>query len=340
MLRKNSRLRAILGSAGTEFLEHAAGSIERILPHVAVSTWKEIPWMAPGGYWAGKDRKALNVRISIGKSPGGRTLSATVRRRRVAIGKETGRQTLDVREHDICRRIALRSSSVIATKSPEEPARSLTAIRDAFDEQIVAEHLKAHHALELHFDEVLKALHQLSEQTYENKSLTFGCIVDPAKDAGSNSPVFPTELLRSKKYKALSDGFRTAYHVASNGALIGFVDLREFPKHGVLSLGHMYPEWAEDLAAASRDGRCGLCLSRQGGYPGIRGGESPVHLSIRPMAVLESRSPCDIAAGPCEGTARCSHLSREGRREHLPSGPGRLLPSERRLIRHRTQPRQ
>jgi len=267
MLRSNSRLHLDLGTAGVAFLEHAAASIERILPHVSVSSWTEGNWAEPGGFWTGTDRKALNVRIACGKKADGRTLSATVRRRRVAVGTNTGRQTLDVREHDICNRIARRSSAVIGTAASNESALSLTAIREAFDEQIVAEHLKHHHNVELHFDEVLKAFHQLSEQTYENKALTFGCIVDPSRHRVSGGAVFPADLLSSKnkkKYKALSDGFRTAYHVSSDGALVDFVDLRAFTRFGVLSSVHMFPEWAEDLAAASRDGRCGLCLSRQG----------------------------------------------------------------------------
>jgi hypothetical protein len=75
--------------------------------------------------------------------------------------------------------------------------------------------------------------------------------------------VFPDDFLRSKKYKALSDGFRTAYLVSTHGAVIDFIDL---DRVGLtpLSEKHHFPDWAEPIAKASRGGRCGIALSRQG----------------------------------------------------------------------------
>lgn len=140
---------------------------------------------------------------------------------------------------------------------------SLAAIRKSFDENVVAQHLEAHHGLEMSVGGVFDALHTLSQQTYENKSLTFGCILDPALTAANTIATFPGDFIASKKYKALSDGFRTAYHVAANGGLHDFVDLERFDA-SPLTEKHYYPDWAKPLAKASRDGRCGIGLSRQG----------------------------------------------------------------------------
>lgn len=140
---------------------------------------------------------------------------------------------------------------------------SIQAIRNAFDEYVVAQHMQAHHKLHMSVGAVFEALHILSEQSYENKALTFGCILDPTSATTGTPAKFPRDFLDSKKYKALSDGFRTAYHVSDAGGILDLVDLDRFEKKR-LSEKHYYPDWAEPIARASRSGRCGISLSRQG----------------------------------------------------------------------------
>ncbi|HKZ85591.1 MAG TPA: hypothetical protein VJ793_18290 [Anaerolineae bacterium] len=142
-------------------------------------------------------------------------------------------------------------------------AASIHALRNTFDEFVVSQHIEQHHRLNLSVSTVLEALHTLSEQSYENKSLTFGCILDPNQTTGTSSAKFPADFLPSKKYKALSDGFRTAYDISSDGQVLNFVDLERFEKKP-LTEKHYYPDWAEPIARASRSGRCGIALSRQG----------------------------------------------------------------------------
>jgi len=132
-----------------------------------------------------------------------------------------------------------------------------------FDEQIIADHLREHHGLRLDLTDVFSAIHELAEQTYENRPLTFGAVLDPEETSDGDAPIFPRQLFDSKKYKALSDGFRTAYHISSEGHLLAFVDLERFDERS-LSEKNYFPQWAEHLAKASRHGRCGICLSRQG----------------------------------------------------------------------------
>ncbi|MCK9919932.1 hypothetical protein MXD81_63460, partial [Microbacteriaceae bacterium K1510] len=65
------------------------------------------------------------------------------------------------------------------------------------------------------------------------------------------------------KFKALSDGFRTAYRVSTNGGMLGFVDLDSFSSQP-LTAHNYFPDWAEPLARSARGGTYGIALSRQG----------------------------------------------------------------------------
>jgi len=266
LLRANSRLQQTLGIGGNDFLEQAAGAIQRILPHVEVSRWRESRWAKPGSAWTSPRRTGIRVTVAIGEEGTGRSLTATVQRRRLpGIGSAVGR-ILDVSEHHICGLIASRVSEVLKIGPPTSSEASLRAIRDAFDEYVVAQHIEAHHQLtDLPVSSVFDALHTLSEQSYENKALTFGCILDPKEMGDAHGSRFPDAFLGSgrKKYKALSDGFRTAYHISANGRIIDFVDLDKFVTKS-LSEKHYYPDWAEPIARASRSRRCGIALSRQG----------------------------------------------------------------------------
>ena len=141
-------------------------------------------------------------------------------------------------------------------------AASLQAIRTSFDELVVSEHVSQHHGLSLSLRELFAGLHKLAEQTYENKALTFGCILDHAAKSKA-SVAFPRDFLTTKKYRALSDRYHTAYYLSGSGQVIDFVDLDEFEDRE-LSGKHFYPSWAASMARASRDRKCGIVLSRQG----------------------------------------------------------------------------
>jgi hypothetical protein len=167
-----------------------------------------------------------------------------------------------MREQDICRRIAQQISNVLDFDTGATDGASLRAIGASFDEQIVAEHLQEHHQVSLPLSEVFEALHTLAEQTYENRALTFGCVIDPMHESGS-SAVFPRDFLTAKKYRALSDGYRTAYEISPTGRVLGFVDLTQSDSRAI-GRRHFYPKWAEPMASASLDQRCGIALSRQG----------------------------------------------------------------------------
>jgi hypothetical protein len=204
--------------------------------------------------------------LAVGRreDPISRSLTAEVKRRNLPLLRGAARETLDDREFDICKRIAMRISEVLASLTVDGSDASIKAIRDAFDEYVIAQHVEAHYGLPpLSMDSIFDNLHTLSEQSYENKALTFGCIIDSRQTSSKQGVRFPEGFLTLKKYKALSDGFHTAYHVSANGNILDFVDLDRFEKRG-LTEKHYYPYWAEPIARASRDGRCGVALSRQG----------------------------------------------------------------------------
>jgi hypothetical protein len=215
--------------------------------------------------WTSNKRTEIEMEAAIGRKgvADSRSLTAKVKRRRVPIVGGSAKQTLDIGEHDICKRVIDRMSEVLRLPTSEASEASLQAIRDSFDEHVIAHHVAQHHNLKLSVSGVFDALHTLSEQSYENRSLTFGCILDPNQEEGDSNVKFPADYIEAKKYKALSDGFRTAYHVSSDGRIVNFIDLDRYEEKP-LTEKHYYPDWAEPIARASRSGKCGIALSRQG----------------------------------------------------------------------------
>jgi hypothetical protein len=205
----------------------------------------------------------MTVALGVSSEKGAKSLTTTVRRRRSASVGGKAKEIIDSREHAICGLIVRRITEVMQYSAFNVDDDSVQAIKDAFDEYVVASHIQVHHELAGSVATVLSALHKLSEQSYENKALTFGCILDPNTIGQSSGTIFPSEFFQSKKYKALSDGFRTAYIVSTDGRVLDFVDLERYEKKP-LTEKHYFPDWAEAIARSSRNQRCGIALSRQG----------------------------------------------------------------------------
>jgi len=266
MFRKTPKLKRLLGDEGISFLDHALRAIGRLLPHTDSTTWTACDGAATQITWGGEERRSLNLALvlKVGDGDAATTygLKATLTRKK-APREGAVEKTLDQRERDLCERILTRISHVLRGAGSAAGPESLRAIRDLFDEQIVASHIQHHHDLELDVSEIFRELRKLAEQSYENNSITFGCILDPlAKAQTDEGARFPSAVLKWKKFKALSDGYRTAYRVSTNGRLLAFEDLHRFRP---TSTGkHFYPEWADCIAAASTGDKCGICLTRQG----------------------------------------------------------------------------
>ncbi len=265
MIKEDSRLRNTLPLKAVEFLEHAAGAIERILPHVEVDPWNDGPWARAESVWESPKRTGIRARLSVGTgdTDSSRSFETIVRRRHVPVVCQAAGQTLDKREFDICKRVVLNVSRLMQTPASSWQSPFPGALSRAFDEYIVALHLNAHHGFQASLAPILASLHTISEQSYENKALTFGCVVEPKRASPESFQLFPREYLATKKYKALSDGNRTAYRVSSDGRMTALASLDRIDLRP-LTGKHFYPEWAERMARASRFGRCGIALNRQG----------------------------------------------------------------------------
>ncbi|MFN0252721.1 MAG: hypothetical protein ACKV2T_37955 [Kofleriaceae bacterium] len=261
MLRANSKLRVHLGPDKTTFLEEASGSIARLLPHTDVMKWTEGDAGKTGATWGDSDRRHVNVCINFEGS--GRAIYSEVRRKAAPSGVGAVERTVDSREYAICDEVALMIENVLSEGALGGP-RALEMLANRFDEDVIAAHLQKHHKLDhqgIAIADVFGAMRTLAGQTYENKALSFGCLVD-AKSSKTSDVRFPSDFLTKKRYKALTDGFRTGYVVSKNGALVGFIDVDDARRASTDS--GRYPEWAGYIAGASHKGRCGICLTRAG----------------------------------------------------------------------------
>ena len=258
---RKSVLRKALSVERKSLLDHAAASIERILPHASVSRWEEGDDQPAAARWASAQRREIRVRFRISVGPDSwRSLSATVRRKQTdQADGGVALRTLDLEEHRICDVIAKRLSNWIGSPDLDEAARH--ALIDSFDEGVIAAYLGEKLGGESIVNTLLKQLHGLSEQTYENSAIAFGCLLDPA-GATTLGAAFPATLLEIKKYRVLSDGYRTAYRFTASQLPIVLEDLEDSetlpPGDGY------YPTWIRRLAVRCTDGVIGIALSRQG----------------------------------------------------------------------------
>lgn len=264
MLKATGVLAKHLSLEERDFLEHACEAISRLLPHVDVSQWQEDAWGKTEAVWSTSSRS--EIRISIGIRPrnysAGRLIRCAVRRKKdKKFSTSVAGASLDSREHAICGLIAVQVNAILGNGAAY-PENSLPAIRREFDETIVAKQIAEHHGFQFDLSEILSVMHALSGQTYENKQVSFGCVIDPGL-ALSEGPDFPRSYTEAKKFRALSDGFRTAYVVSRFGKLVRFVDLEQYTTQE-LTEKHHYPEWSRLIARASRNKKCGIALSRQG----------------------------------------------------------------------------
>lgn len=258
---QSSRLRAELGAVGVDFLEHGLESLTRILPHVETKSWRITRGAsASGATFADVNRRQLNVKAGLDLGGSTWTIFGVLQRRKVPQGVGSIERTISLREKDVSQRVMTAVAATLGTPD-DSGALSLRALRASFDERVVAEHLAAQYALDVDLGEWFIALRQLAEQTYENKALALGCIIDSKKtkrprEAGR----FPRDFLKRKKYRALSDGYRTGYLISGAGAFLGFKELGRDARQG----SQYYPEWCEDLASEARSGRIALALTRHG----------------------------------------------------------------------------
>lgn len=261
--RAFDQLTAAIGREGFLFLEKSLGSIVTLLPHLEAIQWKisktgtktKISWIG---------HRRLQIRLTLLLSLGEEKfiLTTTVSRRRAESGLGAEARTLDEREFDLCRHIIERTAVIIKSPSTCGSQTSLRAIRGLFTEQVVGAHLQKHLKIDLDISLLFTALRELSEQSYENKSITYGLLICHNARHANHSVQFPMDFFEKKRYRALSDGFRTAFEINKGGSLLGLRDLQS--KVEKPTGNHYYPEWCRYIATASSGNNCGIALTRQG----------------------------------------------------------------------------
>ena len=251
-----------LGDSGTDFLYFGLSAVTRILPHTEFKAVmfcsnvpRDVPGLSTGTHWDQRKR-SLHLTFRIGPTYG---VEAEIRRKSIPKGVGALDRTLDARERDICSRVITSLSRLI--ERHREDAESLLALRSSFDERVVADHLCETHGVSLDLARLLSRVRILSEQTYENKPLTFACLIDGARHGRPRRrELFPDDFLAKKRYRALSDGYHTVYRLTGHGKLLEFSTL-ELAGHARRSFS---PSWCTELASQARDRAIAICLTRHG----------------------------------------------------------------------------
>ncbi len=258
----NRRLAKQLGEQAVRFLESGLNAITRILPHIETVDWKIGSRAQSAVSWRqGTQHRQADVVLGIGTGDG-HSICCTIQRRSVPKGVGQIHRTLDPRELEICDVIVSKLARIFENSQvPDQD--TISGMQGVFEELVVADHLKTRHNIELDPGRIIGALRRLAEQTYENKPLTFGCLVDSTR-SGRPSPEagFPDDWLSKKRFRALSDAYYTAYLVSGAGKLEKFIDLQSGTPQAAPR--NYFPEWCRDLALRSRDGRIGFALTRHG----------------------------------------------------------------------------
>jgi hypothetical protein len=263
-ISRNRRLARDLGEPATAFLESGANAITRILPHTEVANWTIASGFQPSrATWDTSNHRQINVAIGI-RARGGHTIECSVTRKMVPRGVGAIQRSLSPREREICRTIVLQLSALFSASEP--PSQEvMTGLSEIFDELVVARHLQEQHRIDLDPERIFSALRSLAEQTYENRALTFGCIIDPTRTQAPNAEGrFPEDFLAAKRFRALSDAYYTSYLVSGLGAVVRFLDLPSGTEGVQVAPRNFFPEWCRDLALTSRGRRVGIALTRNG----------------------------------------------------------------------------
>ena len=268
-LPRNSSLARALGPSWLGLLEESFAALSRILPHTETSGWQwgEGP-IRTRVTFSDQTRRALSLAAGITIGSRQWSIEGRLARRSNPDGVGAISRTIDIREKDIAGSVVQEIGEMFSSVRSDDVSTA-HALRQGIDERVVARHLRAYHGLEIDLGEWFVSLRQLAEQSYENKALTFGCIIHTDdRTFPSQGLRFPTDFLERKRYKALSDGYRTAYRVSAKGAVVGFTDLPS----GTPGAQKYHPKWCDEIAVQSSGKRLGLCLTRQGDLLVLDGG--------------------------------------------------------------------
>ena len=253
-----------IGKEGRIFVESAINAVAGLLPHTEHKKWAVIPKTKSTVIWADSGRKQLRIIIEIEK--GKFSIEGYIQRLEYSGPGENELRTLHHEEQALMR-CAVNRLSTIFNNIGFHDSESLSAVLSTLQELIAAAYLKGKYAIEMDLSGMLRQLRLLSGQSYENKDLTFGCIIDyTSKVPPEEDAVFPNSFMEKnlKRFKAMSDGYHTAYKISSKGALLEFKSLDGSIGSPINISKCFYPDGCKRLAICSNPTGLGLSLTRQG----------------------------------------------------------------------------
>jgi len=259
--RKNSKIYHDLGEKKITFLEYGIKAIQRILPHVEIRNIAITSYKKSRTKWSSNKRRSISITIGveIGRK---HSVNFDIFRRTIPVVPGTILRTLDSREYEICGAVEKKLSNIfLGNRNYDES--TLEAVFSSFDDAIISEHLKERYDLNFDLGNLFNEVRKLAEQTYENKALMFGCLIDSdSHKKPSPKTRFPDSYFDKKKYRVLSDAYNTAYKISSYGCLISFkeIDLKSRHPGGK----KFYPKWCENFARSTNDAIFGIILTPQG----------------------------------------------------------------------------
>jgi DNA integrity scanning protein DisA with diadenylate cyclase activity len=279
----------ILGSARLDLLDYSREVLKQILPHVEISKWGfheggvkqttsrlinsdqkieltiEVPlfiqrnrkFQKKSHFQVQKELRVFTFRATLNRKPVPRKISSIHR---------IPQPTFNSIENEICLTAAEILNKIFSDlKDVSDCSLIVAAVRTKLAEVILSRYLKKTNNLNLDLEHFFDCLHELAEQTYENKPFTFGCLITVGRSnsSGVNAKeiVFPKDYFRHKKFRYLSDGFKTAYRVTGDGQFLKFEKLVE---DNEVKGEKYFPEWSRPLATSCLNDDIGVCLTRQG----------------------------------------------------------------------------
>lgn len=249
-----------------DFLENSLITITKILPHIELVNLRICSLREGNGIkWGTSARRFIKGYLVLTgnkhkyrkkKLKYGIQFIAKRRSRSVIESK-----TLDKQEFKLLHVAINRIRTIFRQEIKNE--NILNSFVSRLDEIITSEYLKEVHGLTFDIGKLFQNIRKLAEQTYENKALTFGCIIECDKKIKQlASSDFASEFLIRKRYRSLSDGYYTAYLLSRHGKLLKFLDLEK----PIVKTDHrsFFPSWCKNLMSQSKDNRLSICLTRQG----------------------------------------------------------------------------
>ena len=267
-----------LGDSGFDFLNYSLASITRILPHIELeiittSRYDDIPKgenivARSRVTYHQERRRRIKLKISFPDSEsGGYDIEVMAKRK---TGSSVPLQDKDLTvlndtEKKIIGICGLQIAQILSV-SPQRNERgreTLKALKETWDEAVVSTYISQENNLQADISAILLWLRKLSEISYENKSICFGIIIDENSNRRSIGASFPHDYLHdNKKYRALSDGYHTAYVLSKEGSVTDFI---EVPEVGALP-GKYHPNWLKNICSICTDKnkKTGYILTKSG----------------------------------------------------------------------------